>query len=247
MIPGYKFYFNGKNSADYGIFLKGESTYGAPAKSIEKVSVPGRNGDLIISNGNYENQSYVLKSGIVGVDNLHEKLRDFRSFMLSTDGYCRLEDDYHPDEYRLAHFAGPIDFDVTLLMVAECDLTFDCKPQHFLKDGETDLDFVKPNTDLDIFNPTYFPSNPLITITGYGTLQIGNGQITVAKNSYGTINCDCESLNSYSNNSDNANSCVTVRRGTLEHMYPQIEPGDNIIRFDSTITKVTVKPRWWML
>lgn len=244
MISRKKFVFNGKSSSDYGIFLTGSSTFNATQKSQEKVSVPGRNGDLIISNDKYENQNYVLKAGIVGMEDLHEKIRAFRSFLLSTEGYCRLEDDYHPDEYRLAQFTGPIDFDVNLLINAEADLTFDCKPQHFLKSGEIPITCTAETV---IYNSTLFNALPLITITGYGQLQIGNGIISVAQNNGGAIICDCEMMDSYFSNGGNANKYVTVKRGTLEHLFPQLVPGNNTVKFDPTISKVEIKTGWWML
>lgn len=245
-----KFIFNGRSSFDFGVYLTGSSTFNAVSKSQNKVSVPGRNGDLIISNDRYENQNYVLHVGIIDSTNLHERLRDFRSFLLSSKGYCRLEDEYHPDEYRMAQFIGPVDFETTLLIIAETDLTFDCKPQHFLKSGEIKYSFEKSNIEETLYNTTLFNSNPLITISGYGTLKIGNGIIEIANGqpeNAGSIICDCETMNSSFETGGNANSYVSVKREAYEHLYPQLVPGNNIIKFDSTITSMALEPRWWML
>lgn len=248
MIDRKIFVFNGKSSAEYGIYLTGATTFGGTTKTVEKVSIPGRNGDLTISSDRYENQSYVLHIGIVSLEHLHEVLRDFRSFMLASDGYCRLEDSYHPDEYRKAQFVGPIDFDVTLLMTAEADLTFDCMPQHYLKNGESEIVETKAGIDNQIYNPTYFPSLPKIEVTGYGTLQIGNGIVKVAQNSNGVAVIDCERPDcTFKVSGGNANPFVSVKRDNLDNAYPQLKPGTNTIHFDSTITQVNIVPRWWML
>ena len=50
--------------------------------------------------------------------------------------YQRLEDDYHPDEYRMAIFTGPLDFDTRFLnRSGETTLNFNCKPHRYIKAG----------------------------------------------------------------------------------------------------------------
>ena len=47
--------FNGKNSAEFGVWISGGGTYNAPARDVEMVSVPGRNGDISYDNGRFQN------------------------------------------------------------------------------------------------------------------------------------------------------------------------------------------------
>lgn len=240
------FTFNGVNSKEYGIYLTGDSTFDGTSKTQSKVSVSGKNGDIIVSDDRYENQSYPLKIGFYGntQSELHTKARNIRSWLLSSYGYCRLEDDYHSDEYRMAHFAGNISFTVTDLLHAEGLITFDCKPQHFLLSGEKSISYTNSGT---IENPTLFNSQPLIHVYGYGTLQIGSGTIVLSeasKSNYFTI--DCERWNTYDGDL-NANSLITVSSKGIAHDYPVLESGTNSVTIGSGITKVEIIPRWWTL
>ena len=47
--------FNGINSGDYGVFIGGDAVYNAPARVVEMIAVPGRNGALAMDEGRYEN------------------------------------------------------------------------------------------------------------------------------------------------------------------------------------------------
>ena len=47
------FIFDGKNSRDYGIYISGSGTFNAPEMDITTVEIPGRNGDLTISNNGF--------------------------------------------------------------------------------------------------------------------------------------------------------------------------------------------------
>ena len=46
--------FGGICSADYDIYITGEAVYNAPARNVEMIDVPGRNGQLLIDYGTYE-------------------------------------------------------------------------------------------------------------------------------------------------------------------------------------------------
>ena len=41
----HNIYFNGKAGKDCNLFASGEATFDAPEKEVERVSIPGRNGD----------------------------------------------------------------------------------------------------------------------------------------------------------------------------------------------------------
>ena len=49
--------FNGKMLSDFDVFYDGTESFGIPEKDISFYSVPGKNGDLIISNGRYKNKT----------------------------------------------------------------------------------------------------------------------------------------------------------------------------------------------
>ena len=240
-----QFVFDGKSSIDLGCYITGTSTYNSSSVSQSKISVPGRNGDLILLNDRFENDSYEVKIGILGLGEnaFHLKVRELRSFLLSRRGYCRYEDDYHPDEYRMAQFVGPITFDENLLIAGEATLTFDCKPQHFLKIGEETITFTNNGV---VENPTYFESRPLLRVYGSGTLSVANGIFTIKDHNHDYLDIDCESWSTFYD-AENLNSYVSVSTNGKQHIFPGLEPGENVIELGDGIAKVELTPRWFMM
>ena len=75
------FIFNSQDSRNYGVYISGEGTFNAPARAYEMVSVPGRNGDLIISQDRYLNTELTYPA-FIG-DSFNTDLQSFRSMMMS--------------------------------------------------------------------------------------------------------------------------------------------------------------------
>lgn len=134
--------FDGVDLVDFGVTLSGVGTFNAPERDVEYVSVPGRNGDIILDNGRYNNISVTYPVNIE--TQLPAKTRALSEFLMSHKGYFRLEDSYHPDEFRMAQFAGPIDINSTGRhnRYGTTSLTFNCMPQRFLKSGELPVSFT---------------------------------------------------------------------------------------------------------
>ena len=156
------FTFGQFDSRDFGVYISGEGTYNAPARVYDVISVPGRNGDLLIDRGKFEN-IFVKYPAFIAGDNFRSNLAAFRSAMLSGSGYARLTDTYHPDEFRLAYYGDPIEMTARKQNNgAEFDIVFNCKPQRFLLSGETPVIF---SADGSITNPTLFDSKPSIKVS----------------------------------------------------------------------------------
>lgn len=47
--------FDRRSSADYSLYIMGPPTYDSPARDMETISIPGRNGTLLVDNGRFEN------------------------------------------------------------------------------------------------------------------------------------------------------------------------------------------------
>ena len=244
------FYFDGKSSMDFGLYISGDQTFNGPERNVSKVSIPGRSGDLIFSDGSFKNTDYSYDCFIAY--DLDHKARELRSWLLSRNGYCRLEDDYHPDEYRMAAFKGPIDFDVHLLTAGETTLTFDCKPQRYLKSGDAVIPMTRYETQVNIFNPTYFDSKPIIRVggTGTGTIKIINEndeeQLITIKNLATTtddvvINSEIEQTY-FESDYTWFNQNVTFKDLT----YPYFSPGKSTVTKTGSIY-INIIPRWYML
>lgn len=137
--------FGGRDSRDFGVYISGQGTYGAPEKAYDFYSIPGRNGALIGNERRLENIEVSYECFIYA--NFDENIANFRSYLLSLDGYQELTDSYHTDEYRLACYVGPFEPEVTQKNDAgSFTLTFNCKPQRFLTSGKTVYAWVSGGT-----------------------------------------------------------------------------------------------------
>lgn len=130
--------FDGESSRDYGVYITGEAAFNAPARSVEMVSIPGRNGAYALDKGHFENIEVIYPAGIFAENeaDFAAAISDFRNYLCSRSGYCRLTDEYNPDEYRLAVYKSGLEVDPARLIAGEFDIVFDCKPQRYLTSGE---------------------------------------------------------------------------------------------------------------
>lgn len=166
------FTFDGVNSLDYDIYITGESVYNAPVRAVEKVSVPGRNGDLTIDQGRFENVPVTYaKCGCAAKtqEELAEKVSAFRNALCSRVGYKRLTDDYNKDEYRMAMYASGLEVEaIARHRMGTFDIVFDAKPQRFLYAGESPQLLVQNMTPK---NPQT-ESGSLVSIEGTGADKV---------------------------------------------------------------------------
>lgn len=234
------FVFNGRSSRDFGIYISGSGTFGAPKRKFEEFTVPGRNGALKIDGRTFENASISYQCGIVR--GFAQNAAALRSWLLSTAGYCRLEDTYHPEEFRMAQFNSGIDFTdfAQLLRAASVTLTFDCKPQRFLKSGENPI-----YNPVKIYNPTSFSAKPIIKFkmsAESGSVEVGECNIALVGMTIGDIiTIDAETMDAIGSSGGNANNGVTIT-GDME-----LRPQSFSTVSSSGITDLTITPRWWII
>lgn len=230
------FIYDGVNSRDFGVFISGTQVFDAPARSIDTVVVPGRNGTLTLDNNRFENVEMTYPAFIY--DAFPVNIIGLRNFLLSSAGYRRLEDTYNPETYMMARYVSGLSVSPTdSRLEGEFDITFDRMPQRFLKIGEQPQEFTAAGT---IKNPTLFDARPMLRVYGTGSLGIGSETITISTNP-GYIDIDCQMMDAYYG-ATNCNSYITLSSGN----FPVLKPGDNGITL-SSITKVIVTPRWWYL
>lgn len=124
----------GVDSRTFGVYISGQQTFNSPAKSYEEYDIPGRNGMLLGSNRKFENVECVYEAFIYS--DFEKNIAAFRSFLASLDGYARLEDTYHPDEYRMAVLSDGIEPEVTRRNNAgQFEIVFSCLPERYLISG----------------------------------------------------------------------------------------------------------------
>lgn len=178
------FTFDGETSASFGVHLTGEGVYNAPVRAVEMVNVPARNGAFALDQGYFENIE-VTYTASIAADNeadFSAAVSDLRNFLCSKNGYCRLEDDYNPNEYRMAVYKSGLEVAQFRNITGEFDIVFDCKPQRFLKSGETAISVTSGDT---ITNPTRFDARPQLQVWGHGDISINGKAISVEDSTIG--------------------------------------------------------------
>ena len=152
------FVFDGEKSSDLDTYIAGEGTFNAPERVYTMQNIPGRNGQIALDEGRFENYELKYPAFIftsAGAD-FRRKISDLRNALLSKKGYKRLTDTYHPDEYRLAIYREGLETKpVQYNRAGEFDLVFDCKPQRFLLEGEVPISYPKSPTGLTTINGEY--------------------------------------------------------------------------------------------
>ena len=179
--------FDGINSMDHGIYITGESIYDAPERDVESVEIAGRNGNVIIDNGRWKNLEVTYHAGTFGKNQAEfaSKIRNFRNLLASRYGYHRLMDTYNPEEYRIGRFKSVEVEAEGRKRAGEFDITFDCKPQRYLTNGEASIAVTNGQS---LYNATPYDASPLLAVQGYGTIGFNGYEIEIENAVLGTVN-----------------------------------------------------------
>ena len=249
------FKFSGKDSRDFGILIKSKKTYNAPERDLQFVSVPGRNGDLIIDKGGYKNISvgYDIR---VFADRLPDNnlntdiaysLSDIKNWLYSSVGdYFELSDSYEPLYYRKACFQGNLQFTSKTVNVIDTTVNFNCKPFKYRKDGKTITEFT---SDGIIVNPEKFKAMPLIRLTGSGSSSFVLNGLTYTFDftglSFSKIDIDSEKQIIYkTTNPADTTNLMSKYTPPSNRYYPELATGTNAISFLGGTSKIEIIPNW---
>lgn len=231
------FVFDGRSSRDMGLIVTGRGVHNAPERAVEAISVPGRNGALIIDQGRYENVTIPYE--VQMLNHLADKARAIKAWLLGgSAAYRRLEDTYDPGYYRMARLYGGISITEMLCRYGQATLEFDCRPQKYSKDGGHKITIT---AQTQLVNPEAFASLPYMRIYGSGAVDMHVNSNTVHINAIdGYIELDSETQNAYKG-TENKNSTVNAAG------FPKLEAGINTIQWDGAVTRIEIIPRWWTL
>lgn len=231
--------FNGTSSADLNVEVETPPKYIIPERDYDITHVPGRNGDLVLDTGSFQNVERTYSINVLGKNgNYTEAASRVMSWLHSSVGYARLEDSYEPEYYREAIYKDNLEMENLFMEAGKADISFNCKPQRFLKMGEYPVHFTLTGA---INNPTRFNSLPIIYIngSGAGSVSVGDDLITISE--IGTTTVIDSDLQDAYYDTENRNAYVTMDD------FPKLEPGFNEVSFTGGVTSVSIIPRWWTL
>lgn len=264
--------FNGKSSSSFGIIVEHYPSPNRPARRGTVLQIPGRNGNLVIEDGTYENVTLKFDVYLSAEPaNLYDRAAAVADWLLGSSGYQRLTTEYEPDIFRLARFAGPLDIEAILNSHGRATLEFDCYPQRFDSLGHMYSDYGSLSSGSATINNTgIMIAKPMIKVTGKGNVVLGfasaaTGNTTEVDFAFSsskieTIILDCDLHDAYYEDGSNANAAVSFSdaEASLPESYdyfyptfPELTPGKNTVTLSSlstgTLSGLKIMPRWWSL
>lgn len=231
--------YGGKRFSEFKTYYDGSLSFQSGDKEYDFFAVPGRSGDLTVFKNRFSNKTIPIPCFIR--ENFAANFSELKSFLYSLNGYQRLELSQDPNHFREAVFTGGITPETTPLnWGGKFTIDFYCKPQRYLKSGETPL-HVDADDTLLIMNPTRFGAYPIIKVTGTGTFTVGGVLFTLSENT-SVVTVDFERQDAYEEGG------LVNRNGDLsmsETDFPTIPAGLSAIT--TTGCSIDVYPRWYTL
>jgi len=229
------FWLNGEDARKYGIELQREIQFSAAEPDVETVSVPGHSGDIVYFNGRFRNvigtaDCYCLR------ENVSRVIAAVNNWLLKSTDYRRLETLIEPDVFRMARLRYGVNLEARLNRLNPFTLEFDCKPQRYLKSGET---AIRATSGTVLINPTGFDALPVIVVHGSGSGTLTVGEYTMQLD-------DCDEL-TLSTERCRASSGSVIKNSTVHGQWAVLHEGENELSFSGGITGIEITPRWWTL
>ena len=119
-----------------------------PSRDVETYHIAGRNGDVVIDKGGFNNVT--LEYSCVIYENFTQNFNNLISFLYNTDGYVKIVDPSDPDHYRMGMLIDEVVPDKADDDKGTFTLPLFCKPQRFALSGENfkELEYDSSTTAL---------------------------------------------------------------------------------------------------
>ena len=234
------FIYNDKSSEDFNIKIKTINNLNSPQRSIDKFVIPGRNGELTIDNGNFENFMLTIECYLnCPSEDKNVAAKEVKKWLQSDFSYKKLIISDDSEFYYEAYCDTKLDFEYVSENFESFLISFSCKPLR--KKASDDIITI---TEPTIINNPYLPSSPLIKVVGTGDITINiNNQKLILKGLEDEIEVDCELMNAYKKVDNN----IVLLNNKMYSDFPVLEAGENNITFEGNISKIEITSRWVVL
>lgn len=231
------FIFNGKKNTEFGLRVAEGKKITTSSLDVERVSVPGRDGELLISNNRLNSAelsfpvNFVKEKGLIATEVYRI------SEWLNVAGYKDLTISYDPDFIYRAAYLETFSIEETMRQFGKTTINFVCYPVKFYKQGRTTQTLSNGATVNGLGN---VKANPVITLVGSGdcTLTI-NGRKTKLRAVQNTITLDMQARQVFSGNLPAWDKVVRAP----QYQMPYLDVGRNLISWDGDFT-VKMAPFW---
>jgi len=229
------FVFDGFRSDTAGLLVERRRSLGLPQRDVDKISIPGRSGDVLIDHGSYQNARVMYDCAARN----NSALELLKQALTAGGGYRLLTDSFSPWQ-RMALYASALDIEELILQRAfRFTLTFDCKPQRW---HDRALAITGTNSAA-VARPAGFNQGaPRIEITGAGsvTLQTPQGNIPLGALT-GSAVIDSEAMVAFRNNTNGTRTAIDIP------FWPHLTAPTTTITATGGVTGLKIFPGWWCL
>lgn len=225
--------WHGVSSDDVGVFVEHYPSIPIPVRHQTFLTVPGRNGGILIAQDTFDNVSLEYDIAITESANVTVVTRSVLEWLLEK-GYQELTDSYDTGITRFAFFNTDASIENVLNKMGRATITFSAKPQRYITASLTPEVYSAP-----LVNPTQNDAHPLIIChgSGVGQLTVGNTVIDLGDSE---IVLDCENQQAYYDG--------TNMNDQMSGDFPILPAGAaTAISYSGGITSVEVAPRWYYL
>lgn len=233
------FIYDGISSQEFGIKIKkgGINNFSSPQRSYETIQIKGRNGDLVIDNGNYENFTIEIECYLDARNSdLNIVSKELKKWLIGELKYKKLIVSTDTNFYYEAICINKIDISEVVKNFGECLIVFSCKPLKKEIFGDSKIILTQSNT---LYNEG-LASSPYIKVVGSGDITINiNNQKLILKGVEDYIEVDTELYNCFKGNVNQNNKMYSN--------FPVLEEGKNEISFTGSVTQLEILPRWVVL
>lgn len=226
------FKFKGKDSRDFGVLIYGAPQRTKPERRVERITIPGRNGELTQDEDTYEPYTISMQCSTRGSDRLDEIvawLNGAGNLILSTE----------PDKVYQASIYNKIAISDVIYLYNSFLIQFRVHPFKYSVNAYGDT--LELTTATKVRNSGSIYSEPIITVYGSGdiTLTINEKDFPLYSVNE-SITIDSEMMEVFKGNT-NQNS----KYGAVE--FPRLEVGENEISWTGNVEKVEIYPKWrWL-
>lgn len=253
--------FNGRSSADFEMIVTEYPVLSRGVRRGDPYQIAGRNGTQIREDDTFENYTMTYKVAFPEDRGPSVTTAEIARWLLGSSGFCRLEDTFESDFYRLARYAGPLNISQLLDKCGEAPLTFDCQPERYLKTGEQPI--LAPQAflssadgEFSIANPTAFAAEPVIHVVGSGIVHFkietdpGTPWTTFyldLGSEIQGITIDCKTYKMTAGDGSDFSSHATIASSDGYKTLPKLLGTTNIRKLSGSgnLQGLAITPRWW--
>lgn len=239
------FTYNGRSSEEFGLHIEKKDVFSAPEYDAEFTSIPGRSGDLIVSNRRFANikVAYTVFLKRRTVSDFADVLRAVKGWLYTEpDRYYEITDSYDSGYLRYGVISGSLDIEEQFNKLGSFRVTFNCKPFKYSLYG---LQEISMENGGSIFNPEAFTAKPIITLKGSGdfSLTLQNSGYNKTWNFKGITDgvvCDSEQMNFYY-------GTTLLNDKVTGDGFPELPPSETVLTVSGGVSEIKVMPRWCCL